>query len=71
MYVFFNAFSLSNFGKKCTLQVQGKTVDQITDMMVANANNLIVTIKPANQRNTLQRSGAAISGQNKKKTRLF
>lgn len=36
-------------------QVQGKTLDQVTDMMVANAQNLIITVKPANQRNTLQR----------------
>lgn len=33
--------------------MQGKSIDQVTDMMVANAQNLIVTIKPANQRNTL------------------
>ncbi|GMT28557.1 hypothetical protein PFISCL1PPCAC_19854, partial [Pristionchus fissidentatus] len=37
------------------IQVQGKSLDQVTDMMVANAHNLIVTVKPANQRNTLQR----------------
>lgn len=37
------------------IDVQGKTIDQVTDMMVANAKNLIVTIKPANQRNTLYR----------------
>lgn len=30
-------------------------MDQVTDMMVANAQNLIITVKPANQRNTLQR----------------
>ncbi|PIO69867.1 PDZ/DHR/GLGF domain protein [Teladorsagia circumcincta] len=38
------------------IYVQGKTLDQVTDMMVANAHNLIITVKPANQRNTLQRS---------------
>uniref|UniRef100_A0A915PHR7 Uncharacterized protein n=1 Tax=Setaria digitata TaxID=48799 RepID=A0A915PHR7_9BILA len=37
------------------IEVQGKTLDQVTDMMVANAQNLIITVKPANQRNTLQR----------------
>uniref|UniRef100_A0A914DII0 PDZ domain-containing protein n=1 Tax=Acrobeloides nanus TaxID=290746 RepID=A0A914DII0_9BILA len=37
------------------IDVQGKTLDQVTDMMVANAQNLIITTKPANQRNTLQR----------------
>ncbi|GMR53640.1 hypothetical protein PMAYCL1PPCAC_23835, partial [Pristionchus mayeri] len=36
------------------IQVQGKSLDQVTDMMVANAHNLIVTVKPANQRNTLR-----------------
>lgn len=34
-------------------------MDQVTDMMVANAYNLIVTIKPANQRNTLTRGDTA------------
>ncbi|KAI6203326.1 hypothetical protein M3Y94_00543200 [Aphelenchoides besseyi] len=38
------------------IDVQGKTVDQVTDMMIANAANLVVTIIPANQRNTLQRT---------------
>ncbi|KAL6729322.1 hypothetical protein Aduo_000390 [Ancylostoma duodenale] len=38
------------------IYVQGKTLDQVTDMMVANAHNLIITVKPANQRNTLQRN---------------
>ncbi len=37
------------------MQVLGKTLDQVTDMMVANASNLIITVKPANQRLTLQR----------------
>uniref|UniRef100_A0A0M3IY55 Partitioning defective protein 6 (inferred by orthology to a C. elegans protein) n=1 Tax=Anisakis simplex TaxID=6269 RepID=A0A0M3IY55_ANISI len=37
------------------IEVQGKSLDQVTDMMVANAQNLIITVKPANQRNTLQR----------------
>lgn len=30
--------------------VAGKTLDQVTDMMVANSSNLIITVKPANQR---------------------
>jgi len=37
------------------ISVQGKTLDQVTDMMIANAQNLIITTKPANQRNTLER----------------
>uniref|UniRef100_A0A1I8AW68 PDZ domain-containing protein n=1 Tax=Steinernema glaseri TaxID=37863 RepID=A0A1I8AW68_9BILA len=41
------------------VEVQGKTLDQVTDMMVANAQNLIITVKPANQRNTLQRGGTS------------
>jgi len=32
------------------IEVVGKSLDQVTDMMVANSNNLIVTVKPANQR---------------------
>lgn len=32
------------------IEVFGKTLDQVTDMMVANSSNLIVTVKPANQR---------------------
>lgn len=31
------------------IEVIGKTLDQVTDMMVANAANLVVTVKPANQ----------------------
>ncbi|XP_073833864.1 partitioning defective protein 6 [Musca autumnalis] len=32
------------------IEVAGKTLDQVTDMMVANSSNLIITFKPANQR---------------------
>lgn len=32
------------------IEVLGKTLDQVTDMMVANSSNLIITVKPANQR---------------------
>ena len=32
------------------IEVVGKSLDQVTDMMVANSSNLIVTVKPANQR---------------------
>ncbi|GAB6031815.1 par-6 (partitioning defective 6) [Chamberlinius hualienensis] len=34
------------------IEVAGKSLDQVTDMMVANSSNLIITVKPANQRNT-------------------
>jgi len=37
------------------IEVSGKTLDQVTDMMVANASNLIITIRPADQRMTLAR----------------
>lgn len=41
------------------IEVCGKTLDQVTDMMVANSSNLIITVKPVNQRLTLapQRGG--------------
>merc|ERR1712141_975387 len=32
------------------IEVAGKSLDRVTDMMVANSSNLIVTVKPANQR---------------------
>ncbi|XP_044539022.1 partitioning defective 6 homolog alpha-like isoform X2 [Gracilinanus agilis] len=40
------------------IDVAGKSLDQVTDMMVANSHNLIVTVKPANQRNNVMRGGA-------------
>ncbi|XP_032231060.1 partitioning defective 6 homolog gamma [Nematostella vectensis] len=33
------------------IDVSGKTLDQVTDMMIANSHNLIITVKPANQMN--------------------
>lgn len=52
------------------IEVNGKTLDQVTDMMVANSSNLIITIRPANQRSlplptsysTSFRSGSRGSG---------
>ncbi|XP_016122130.1 partitioning defective 6 homolog gamma-like, partial [Sinocyclocheilus grahami] len=38
------------------IEVTGKTLDQVTDMMIANSHNLIVTVKPVNQRNNVVRS---------------
>ncbi|VDM51042.1 unnamed protein product [Toxocara canis] len=35
--------------KYSILQVAGKSLDQVTDMMIANAANLILTVKPAIQ----------------------
>lgn len=40
------------------IEVAGKTLDQVTDMMVANSHNLIVTVKPANQRNNVMRGAS-------------
>merc|ERR1739848_838125 len=39
-----------------SIDVTGKTLDQVTDMMVANATNLIITVKPASQKNNIQKS---------------
>lgn len=33
------------------IEVTGKTLDQVTDMMIANSSNLIITIRPAVQGN--------------------
>ncbi|XP_072403543.1 partitioning defective 6 homolog alpha [Chiloscyllium punctatum] len=41
------------------IDVAGKSLDQVTDMMVANSHNLIITVKPANQRNNVIRSSRA------------
>uniref|UniRef100_A0A8D0GC23 Par-6 family cell polarity regulator alpha n=1 Tax=Sphenodon punctatus TaxID=8508 RepID=A0A8D0GC23_SPHPU len=41
------------------IDVAGKSLDQVTDMMVANSHNLIITVKPANQRNNIIRSSKA------------
>uniref|UniRef100_A0A8C6SJU4 Par-6 partitioning defective 6 homolog beta (C. elegans) n=1 Tax=Neogobius melanostomus TaxID=47308 RepID=A0A8C6SJU4_9GOBI len=38
------------------IEVGGKSLDQVTDMMIANSHNLIITVKPANQRNNVVRS---------------
>lgn len=52
------------------IEVSGKTLDQVTDMMVANSSNLIITIRPATHRSlplppsysTSFRSGSRGSG---------
>ncbi|XP_061578280.1 partitioning defective 6 homolog alpha isoform X2 [Cololabis saira] len=43
------------------IDVAGKSLDQVTDMMVANSHNLIVTVKPANQRNNVVLRGSKTS----------
>ena len=48
------------------IEVAGKTLDQVTDMMVANSRNLIITVRPVNQRvaggsGTLTSAAAAVT----------
>ena len=38
------------------IEVAGKPLDQVTDMMVANSSNLIITVKPFNQKTCIRRS---------------
>ncbi|XP_063293314.1 partitioning defective 6 homolog alpha [Pelobates fuscus] len=49
------------------IDIAGKSLDQVTDMMVANSHNLIVTVKPANQRNNVIRTSKA-SGSSREST---
>ncbi len=45
------------------IDVASKSLDQVTDMMVANSHNLIVTVKPVNQRNnTMHRASKTSAG---------
>uniref|UniRef100_H2L8Y2 Par-6 partitioning defective 6 homolog beta (C. elegans) n=1 Tax=Oryzias latipes TaxID=8090 RepID=H2L8Y2_ORYLA len=44
------------------IEVAGKSLDQVTDMMIANSHNLIITVKPANQRNNVVRRRSSDSG---------
>ncbi|XP_054904523.1 partitioning defective 6 homolog beta [Poeciliopsis prolifica] len=44
------------------IEVVGKSLDQVTDMMIANSHNLIITVKPANQRNNVVRGGGGGAG---------
>jgi len=39
-----------------SIEVAGKSLDQVTDMMVANSANLIITVKPASQRDTIPKN---------------
>lgn len=43
------------------IDVMGKTLDQVTDMMIANSHNLIITVKPANQHNNIRRKSCISS----------
>ena len=46
------------------IEVAGKTHDQVTDMMVANISNLIITVKPVNQRNNIAQKSSNASSTN-------
>ena len=48
-----NSISSSQILEVNGIEVAGKTLDQVTDMMVANSNNLIITVKPVNQHNNI------------------
>jgi partitioning defective protein 6 len=41
------------------IEVTGKTLDQVTDMMVANSHNLIITVRPQNDTFNLKRTGSS------------
>ncbi|KAJ8004703.1 hypothetical protein DPEC_G00139060 [Dallia pectoralis] len=46
------------------IEVTGKALDQVTDMMVANSHNLIITVKPVSQHNNIVRTSSWMSGIN-------
>jgi len=50
------------------IDVTGKTLDQVTDMMVANSANLIITVKPVNQRNNILHRGGGGSDRSSLKS---
>ena len=50
------------------IEVVGKTLDQVTDMMVANSSNLIITVKPVNQRNNISPKRGGSGRQSQKST---
>uniref|UniRef100_A0A673JN39 Par-6 family cell polarity regulator gamma a n=1 Tax=Sinocyclocheilus rhinocerous TaxID=307959 RepID=A0A673JN39_9TELE len=43
------------------IDVMGKSLDQVTDMMIANSHNLIITVKPANQHNNIRQKSCISS----------
>ncbi|CAF3655012.1 unnamed protein product [Rotaria socialis] len=43
------------------IEVSGKTLDQVTDMMVANSHNLIITVRPQNDTFNLKRTMSSAS----------
>ena len=53
------------------IEVCGKTLDQVTDMMVANSSNLIITVKPANQLNNIAQCRGSMGRMSQKSTCSF
>ncbi len=47
------------------IEVCGKTLDQVTDMMVANSHNLIITVRPQNDTFNLKRTISSSSSTTK------
>ena len=45
------------------IEVYGKTLDQVTDMMVANSQNLIITVKPVSQPPVTPRTSSGAAGK--------
>lgn len=43
------------------IEVANKSLDQVTDMMVANSSNLIITVKPASMRNIAESTRLKVS----------
>lgn len=50
------------------IEVTGKSLDQVTDMMVANSHNLIITVKPAQQPAATPRAQSMANLSGKPKT---
>jgi partitioning defective protein 6 len=53
------------------IEVAGKTLDQVTDMMVANSSNLIITVKPTNQRYNLNKTSFNTSNNTSSSIHFF
>ncbi|CAF0810430.1 unnamed protein product [Adineta ricciae] len=50
------------------IEVSGKSLDQVTDMMVANSHNLIITVRPQNDTFNLKRTMSTLSTTNRNNT---
>ena len=46
------------------IEVSEKTLDQVTDMMIANSHNLIITVRPQNDSFNLKRTTSILSNKN-------